>query len=134
MACMAKEQLAAWRQQGKTNVQIAEMTGRSVDTVNGLFSRYKIPSRSRGIPQETNETILCMKESGSSIKEIMEKTGLSESTVYNCAKAAGLIPDREAGMGLPEVFIIAESRTPRISRMVCDGKRYLDVTEIFIPW
>lgn len=132
MACLTKEQLTAWRQQGKTNIQIAEMTGRSVDTVNGLFSRYKIPPRSRGIPQETKETILRMKGSGSSIKEIMEKTGLSGAAVYNHAKAAGLIPDRD--MGLPDVLIMAETRTPRISRMVCGGKRYFDVTEIYIPW
>lgn len=131
MACLTKEQLAAWRQQGKTNIQIAEMTGQSVGSINVLFSKYRIPSRSRGIPRETKAAILRMKESGSSIKEIMEKTGLSESAVYNHAKAAGLIPDRD--MGLPDVLIMAETRTPRISKMVCGGKRYLDVTEIYIP-
>lgn len=55
-----------------------------------------------------------------------------ETAVYNHAKAAGLIPDRD--MGLPDVLIMAETRTPRISRMVCGGKRYFDVTEIYIPW
>lgn len=107
------------------------MTGQSVGSINVLFSKYRIPSRSRGIPRETKAAILRMKESGSSIREIMEKTGLSESAVYNHAKAAGLIPDRD--MGLPDVLIMAETRTPRISRMVCGGKRYLDVTEIYIP-
>lgn len=134
MACLTKEQLTAWRQQGKTNIQIAEMTGQSVGSINVLFSKYRIPSRSRGIPRETKAAILRMKESGSSIREIMEKTGLSESTVYNHAKAAGLIPDRDTDIGLPEVFIMAEPRRPGISRVEYRGKRYLDVTEFFIPW
>lgn len=78
MACLTKEQLTVWRQQGKTNVQIAEMTGQSAATVNGLFSRYKIPPRSRGIPQETKETILRMKGSGSSIKRSWKRPGFRD--------------------------------------------------------
>ncbi len=129
---LTKEQLAIWRQQGMTNVEIAEKTGKSVGTVNVLFSRYRIPKRSRAVPEEKRRRLVGMKEKGWSTKEIAEELELSQCTVNNCIKAAGLRPEKDTEMGLPETYIMAVPRIPKITRLVIRGHKYLDVTDYFI--
>lgn len=123
-----KEQLILWRQQGRTNREIARMTGKSLGTINGLFSKYKIPRRDTSVPKKKIEIMVQMKKSGSSIREIAESTGYSELTIRNHIKAAGLMPEKQ-----PEGFSIAEPREPHIFRTVISGKKYIDVTELYIP-
>ncbi len=127
-----KEQLAGWRRQGLSNVKIAEMTGKSLGTVNMLFSRYRIPKRSRAVPEEKREAIIGMKEKGLSTKEIAGELGLAKCTVNNYIKEAGLRPDREKDLGLPEVLIMAVPRVPKPFRTKICGHKYWDVTDFFI--
>lgn len=112
-----------------TNREIARMTGKSVATINMLFHKYRIPKWDASIPQEEIDIMVRMKESGSSIKEIVEKTGYSESTVRNHMKAAGLVKERQME---PAAFSVAEPRKPHIFRTVVSGKRYIDVTDLYI--
>lgn len=130
-----KDQLEAWRKQGKSNVEIAGLTGRSIGTINGLFSKYKIAQRRTAIPQDKINTICEMRKAGSSTKEISEKTGCGLSTVQNYIRAAGLIVDRrkkdEWEPEFPTIF--AHPRKPKIEKVVVDGKRYLDVTDLYVP-
>lgn len=132
-----KEQLELWRSQEKTNVEIAEMTGRSIAIINGLFSKYKIARRRREIPQSKIDTIYRMRKAGSSAREIADKTGCGLSTVKKYIKAAGLVPERKRKVEFelePEFpAIFAVQRKPKIEKVVINGKRYIDITDIFIP-
>lgn len=132
-----KDQLELWRSQGKTNIEIAKMTGRGIGTINGLFSKYKIAKRRRTIPQDKIDTIHQMRKTGSSAKEIADKTGCGLSTVRNYIKAAGLVHERKEKIEpkleseLPTVFAV--SRGPIIKKIVIDGKRYMDITDLYVP-
>ncbi|WP_286080655.1 LuxR C-terminal-related transcriptional regulator [Parablautia intestinalis] len=128
---LTKEQLAGWRRQGLSNVKIAEMTGKSLGTVNMLFSRYRIPKRSRAVPEEKREAIIGMKEKGLSTKEIAGELGLAKCTVNNYIKEAGLRPEKE-DTGLPEVLVMAVPRVPKPIRTEICGHKYWDVTDFFI--
>lgn len=128
---LTKEQLSKWRQQGLSNVQIADMTGNKLSKINNLFSRYKIKQKERGLPEDTIEQICKMKNNGSSIEEIIAETGASRSSIIKYAKAAGISESHV--MDLPETYQLAEKRCPRIFKTVINGKRYLDITELYIP-
>lgn len=132
-----KEQLELWRSQEKSNVEIANMTGRSIGTINGLFSKYKIAQRRRAIPQDKIDTICRMKEAGSSAKEIADKTGCGLSTVQSYIKAAGLVLDKNRKVEpdpepeFPAIFAIPKE--PKIEKVVIDGRRYIDITDLYLP-
>lgn len=129
---LTKEQLAAWRQQGMSNVKIAEMTGKSLGTINMLFSRYKIPPRSRSIPEEKRSALLEMKERGLSTKEISVELGLAPCTVNSYIKTAGMRTEKEEDMGLPEKLTMAVPRTPKPFKTKIYGHKYEDVTDFYI--
>ncbi len=128
---LTKEQLSKWRQQGLSNVQIANMTENKLSKVNNLFSRYKIKQRERGLSEATIEQICKMKNNGSSIEEIIAETGASRSSIIKYTKAAGISESHV--MDLPETYQLAEKRRPRIFKTVINGKKYLDITELYIP-
>lgn len=113
--------------EGKTNAEIAEITGKSLSRINALFSGYKIEVRDRTLPQETIDMIRNMKQNGSSTKEIMETTGVSKSTVDKYAPAAGI---ESYVFELQREMVI--ERKPRIFRTIVNGKRYLDITDLWL--
>lgn len=133
-----KEQLILWRQQGRTNAEIAKMTGRGLGTINGLFSKYKIPTRSRSLPEDKVNAICRMRKEGRSTREIVRETGLGESTVNKYLKAAGLIEERgsryelDMETTLPVLFTIRKE--PEIRKFIQGGRIYEDVTDFFAPW
>lgn len=133
---LTKEQLIIWRQQGMSNVDIAHKIGKSISSVNMLFSQYKIPKRRTGLPEEKAEAIAMMGKEGKSTKEIAERLGISITTVHNYLKAAGLIPDKkkdgEKKEDEPEAFIMAVQRKPRIFRAFYSGRWYKDVTDLHL--
>ncbi len=100
-----------------------------------LFSRYQIPCRRRSLPQEQIDTICSMRISGSSTTEIAEKLGCSQSTVCKYIKAAGMISNKisetEKEQELPTIF--ADQREPKIEKIVIEGKKYIDITDLWIP-
>lgn len=134
---LTKEQLTIWRQQGMSNVEIACKTGKSVGSVNMLFSKYKIPPRRKGLPDEKADAMAQMKKEGKSTKEITEKLGVSPTTVYNYLKAAGLMPkkerDEDKKMDGPEPFIMAVQREPKITKKVYGSYRCEDITDFYLP-
>lgn len=128
---ITKEQLEYWRhQEGKSNVEIAGMTGKSIDVINNMFSRYKIRQRRRGIPEEKVNLINKMLEDGSRPYQIAAELGISKAVVYK------YMPDEkiEEELALPKGITMAEQRKPRIFEVFIDGKRYMDVTDLFIPY
>ncbi len=134
---LTKEQLAAWRQQGMSNIEIARMIGKSANTVNMLFSKYKIPPRDRSLPEKKRQDIIRMRKEGKGIKEISEELGVSASAANNYLKAVGLIPEREKkeykpqNAYEPEVFTMAVQRKPKIIKEVYHGHRYENVTDLY---
>lgn len=143
---LTEENLARLRKQGKSNAEIAAMTGKSVNYINILFSRYKIAS-SRGIPQEKVAEMVRLKKAGKSRRQIAEETGCSVSSVRNYLIQEGLL-DTAAGkeetecFALPETLVMAEPVNPQIHKVrYCNrihGRRclvpYLDETERYIPY
>lgn len=128
---ITKEQLEYWRhQEGKSNVEIAGMTGKSVDVINNMFSRYKIRQRRRGIPEEKVNQIYKMLEDGSRPYQIAVALGISRGAVYK------YMPEKEMEeeFDLPLDFTMAERKKPNIFRTVVGGKQYIDVTDLFIPY
>lgn len=128
---ITKEQLEYWRhQEGKSNVEIAEMTGKSIDVINNMFSRYKIRQRRRGIPEEKVNLIHKMLEDGSRPYQIAAELGISRGAVYK------YMPEKEMEeeFDLPLDLTMAEQRKPQIFEVFIDGKRYMDVTDLFIPY
>ena len=128
---ITKEQLEYWRhQEGKSNVEIAEMTGKSIDSINNLFSRYKIRQRRRGISEEKVNLIHKMLEDGSRPYQIAAELGISRGAVYK------YIPEKEIEeeFDLPLDITMAETKKPNIFRTVVERKRYIDVTDLFIPY
>lgn len=64
---LTKEQLEYWRHtEGKTNEEIAKLTGKSVFAINRLISKYKIPQRDRSLPKCVVDKIIEMHHAGSS--------------------------------------------------------------------
>lgn len=142
---ITKEQLENWRHvEGLTNVQIADRTGKSLSRINALFSIYQIKSLDRGVSEKTIEKINDLRKSGRSINEIMEETGLSRSSINKyiykenkferCKKQVSIEP-AAAGVEsyvfeLPRKMIT--ERKPKIFRTVINGKRYLDITDLFM--
>lgn len=142
---ITKEQLENWRHvEGLTNVQIADRTGKSLSRINALFSIYQIKSLDRGISKQTIEKINDLRKSGRSINEIMEETGLSRSSInkyiskenkFERYKKPVSIESAAAGVEsyvfeLPRKMI--NERKPKIFRTVINGKRYLDITDLFM--
>lgn len=126
---LTKEKLEYLRHtEGKTNEEIAKQTGKSVYVISNLFSKYKIPQRDRALPKQVVEQILEMHAAGSSTSEIAKAVGYSTTAVYYCKKAAGLIKSNEAD--LPKQVI--EERKPKIFRTVINGKRWLDITDLYM--
>lgn len=128
---ITKEQLEYWRhQEGKSNVEIAGMTGKSVDVINNMFSRYKIRQRRRGIPEEKVDLIHKMLEDGSRPYQIAAELGISRGAVYKH------MPEKEMEeeFALPLNLTMAETKKPNIFGTVVGGKQYIDVTDLFIPY
>lgn len=127
---ITKEQLEYWRhKEGKSNVEIAGMTGKSTDYINSLFSRYKIRQKKRGIPEEKINLIHKMLADGSRPYQIATELGISRGAVYK------YMPEKEIEeeFALPELTM-AESKKPNIFKTVVEGKSYIDVTDLFIPY
>lgn len=128
---ITKEQLEYWRhQEGKSNVEIAEITGKSIDSINNLFSRYKIKQRRRGIPEEKVNLIYKMLEDGSRPYQIAAELGISKGVVYK------YMPEKEMEeeFDLQINLTMAETKKPNIFKSVVEGKKYIDVTDLFIPY
>lgn len=137
-----KENLARLRQQGKSNVEIAAMMGKSTPYINMLFSKHKIAPRNRSVPREKVEEMARLKKAGKSMRRIAEETGCSVSSVRNYLIQEGLL-DAAAGkeetecFDLPETLAMAEPVEPKIHkvryRVRRRGRRclapYLDITE-----
>lgn len=130
MAYPTKDQLTMWRQQGKTYKEIAQMTGKSPETIRVRCCQYKITSKPRGVPQDQIDTFCQLKREGLKTKEIADKTGYTESTVYTYLKAAGLIESRNFEPDLPLQFAVP--REPKIIKAVYGGVKYEDITDFWI--
>lgn len=127
---ITKEKLEYWRhKEGKTNAEIARMTGKTLGVINMMFARHKIRQRSRGTPQKTIDAIHKMLGDGSSPSEIADALGIKRGVVYKYA------PEKktEEDFGLPETMQVAEKRKPNIFKTVVNGKSYIDVTDLYIP-
>ena len=125
---LTEGQLAQWRQQGLTNKEIALKAGKSESTINGLFSKYKIPPRNRRVPQASVETMVRLHGMGMCRKQIAAETGYTVSTVRNCLIEAGAVQPSKYGEespGLPDVLIIAEPITPRSYKVEYFGHKYI---------
>lgn len=128
---VTKEQLEYWRhKEGKSNVEIASMTGKTLCAINMMFSKYKIRQRNRGIPQEKVGLIHKMLDEGSRPCQIAAELGISKAVVYK------YMPDEkmEEEFALPKGITMAEQRKPHIFEVFINGKHYLDVTDLWIPY
>lgn len=127
---VTKEQLEYWRhEEGKSNAEIAELTGKSLGAVNMMFSKYKIRQRKRGIPEEKVNRIHKMLADGSRPYQIAAELGISRGAVYK------YIPEKEMEeeFALPSELTIVKAKKPNIFKTVVEGKSYIDVTDLFIP-
>ena len=75
-----------------------------------------------------------MKDKGFSTKEIAGELGLSQCTVNSYIKAAGMRPEKEKDMGLPEKLTMAEQRPPKIFKTEIYGWKCIDMTDVILPW
>ena len=72
------------------------------------------------------DVIWSMHMSGSDYKEIAKATGYAKSTV------SGLITKLKLKYGEEKPLIFAEHPKPEIPIIEADGKRYQDITELFL--
>ena len=131
MAYPTKDQLIMWRQQGKTYKEIAQMTGKSPETIRVRCCQYKITSKPRGMAQDQIDVFCRMRREGLGTKEIADQTGYAESTVYTYLKAAGLIKNRNFEPDLPLKFAVP--REKKIIKAVFGGVKYEDITDFCVP-
>lgn len=127
---VTKEQLEYWRhEEGKSNAEIVKLTGKSLGAVNMMFSKYKISQKRRGIPEEKVNLIHKMLADGSRPYQIAAELGISRGAVYK------YMPEKEIEeeFALPELTM-AESKKPNTFKTVVEGKRYIDVTDLYIPY
>lgn len=128
---VTKEQLEYWRhKEGKSNVEIAQITGKSIGSINTLFSRYKIKKREMGISKEKIEIIQKMSAAGSRGYQIAAELGISRAAVYK------YMPNNKTDeeFALPPEMTFAEKKEPTIFEVVINGKHYIDVTDLWIPY
>lgn len=140
---LTKEQLKEWKKKGYSYEKIAELAGVSDTNVAYCMRKYGLTN---GRKLTLEEKQLCRKlgESGYNAAQIAEKVGHAYSTVYHILKAAGLITDRkvkweqereeENPIFIPRELTFAKKRKPRIITIICDGKRYQDITDYWIPY
>lgn len=65
------------------------------------------------------------------IMEVTKETlGISRTEVYKC------MPDEKAenAFALPKALQMAEKRRPHLTKVIINGKSYIDVTDLYIPY
>lgn len=142
---ITREQLEEWRKQKLSYQEMAEAADVSTATIGNYLRKYNMTGRL--VPQEDKQLFIEMRKAGISTKEIADQTGYVCSTVYRALKEAGLIPDKspkteefventskEEDFLTPRILQYAASRKPRLVRVLCGSRTYIDVTDLYIPW
>lgn len=127
---ITREKLEQWRHvEGLGNAEIAQITGRTLGSINMLFHKYKIRRRKAGTSEENIAKIREMAAGGSSAAQIAEALGVSKAVAYK------YMPEEkvEDEFALPKVMRMAEKREPHLARVTVGGKSYIDVTDLYIP-
>lgn len=145
-ADITREQLEEWRKQKLSYQEMAEAADVSIPTIGKYLRKYGMV-KGRLVPQEDKQLFIEMRKAGLSTKDIADQTGYVCSTVYRALKEAGLIPDKspkieefventstEEDFLTPRILQYAASRKPRLVRVACGSRTYIDVTDLYIPW
>ncbi len=128
---ITKEMLEHWRHvEGLGNAEIARITGKPLGSINILFSKYKIKRRETGIGKEKIAKIQEMAAGGSSAAQIAEALGVSKAVAYK------YMPEEkvEDEFALPKALRMAEKREPHLTKITINGKSYIDVTDLYMPY
>lgn len=142
---ITREQLEEWRKQKLSYKEMAEAAGVSIPTIGKYLRQYGMV-KGRLVPPEDKQRFINMRKSGISTQEIADNMGYVYSTVYRTLKESGLIPDRfpkieenventstEEDFFTPRVLQYAVSKKPRLVRVHCGSRTYIDVTDLYIP-
>lgn len=144
-ADITREQLEEWRKQKLSYQEMAEAAGVSTATIGNFLRKYNMV-KGRLVPPEDKQRFINMRKAGISTQEIADSMGYVYSTVYRTLKEAGLIADRfpkieenventstEEDFLTPRILRYAVSRKPRLVRVTCGSRTYIDVTDLYIP-
>lgn len=83
--------------------------------------------------KKTEEKLKVIKEmhlNGSSLEEIAEATGYKDKTVYDMLVTNGIMKPKTKIE--PETLVFAKDRPRKSVKVSIRGKKYLDVTSVFI--
>lgn len=146
MVYISKEQLEEWRKQKLSYQEMAKAAGVNISTIGNYLRKYGMV-KGRLVPQQDKQRFIEMRRAGISTQEIADSMGYVYSTVYRTLKEAGLIPDKspkieeiventstEENFLTPRILQYAASRKPRLVRVLCGSRAYIDVTDLYIPW
>lgn len=136
---MTREDIVYLATKGKTPKEIALLTGFSITKVRNVLHTAKI--RTKHTANDALPELITMRENGRSLAYMSEKTGLSQPTISNALaragyrKNAGRVSNHYVNKEMiNESQLIYADHTVKIKKVICQGKKYADITPIIAGW
>lgn len=136
---MTNEDIIYLATQGRTPKEITVITGFSATKVRNVL--YKAKIRTKRTSNDVLPELITMRENGRSLAYMSEKTGLSQPTISNALaragyrKNAGRVSNHYVNKEMiNESQLIYADHTVKIKKVICQGKKYADITPIIAGW
>lgn len=136
---MTNEDIIYLATQGRTPKEITVITGFSATKVRNVL--YKAKIRTKRTANDVLPELITMRENGRSLAYMSEKTGLSQPTISNALaragyrKNAGRVSNHYVnGLQIDESKLTYADHTVKIKKVICQGKKYADITPIIAGW
>lgn len=136
---MTNEDIIYLATKGKAPKEIAAITGFSTTKVRNVL--YKAKIRTKRTANDVLPELITMRENGRSLEYMSKKTGLSQTTISNALsragyrKNAGRVSNHYVnGLRIDESKLTYADHTVKIKKVICQGKKYADITPIIAGW
>ena len=145
LPALTREQITDWRECGYTYSEMAAEGGVCVSTVKKYMDKYGLTGR-RLVTEAERERFRGMAEDGASTKEIADRFGFADSTVYKVLRQAGLVrkrgggilrdtPEPEDTQDLPGYAMAPPPRGEIPVNIDYGGRHYVaDILYLIVPW